>query len=71
MKSINWRYALGEVIIVIIGISLAFSLNNWKERQADRQQREQYLSALKLDINGEIVECCSTEIREHPYKYTL
>ncbi|MEM7575651.1 MAG: DUF6090 family protein [Bacteroidota bacterium] len=54
MKSINWRYALGEIIIVIIGISLAFSLNNWKESSAERRQRQQYLSALELDIVAEI-----------------
>ena len=29
MKKINWRYAIGELLIVIIGISVAFALNNW------------------------------------------
>ena len=54
MKSINWRYALGEIIIVIIGISLAFTLNNWKEGRSDQRQRQQYLSALELDVAAEI-----------------
>ncbi|MCB0706669.1 MAG: hypothetical protein KDC34_15245 [Saprospiraceae bacterium] len=51
---INWKYAIGEVLIVIIGISLAFALNNWKERGANSTQKKQYLENLALDINQEI-----------------
>ncbi|MEL7377777.1 MAG: hypothetical protein AAFN65_12530, partial [Bacteroidota bacterium] len=53
MKQINWRYALGEVLIVILGISIAFSLNNWKEQRADNQLRNQYLMALQSEIEDE------------------
>jgi len=51
---INWKYAIGEILIVIIGISLAFSLNNWKERRADRRLTTLYLQSLALDVEEEM-----------------
>jgi len=54
MKKINWKYALGEIIIVIIGITIAFSLNNWKEESKNRRLKKQYLESLQIDIEKEI-----------------
>ena len=54
MKKINWRYAIGEIIIVIIGISIAFGLNNWRDSQADQALKKQYLELLVSDIEQEI-----------------
>lgn len=50
MKKINWRYALGETLIVIIGITIAFSLNKCSESQKDQKRRTAYLQNLKNDI---------------------
>ncbi|MCK8523151.1 DUF6090 family protein [Aquimarina sp. D1M17] len=50
MKKINWRYALGETLIVIIGITIAFSLNKCSESQKDQKRRSAYLQNLKNDI---------------------
>ena len=50
MKKINWRYAFGETLIVIIGITIAFSLNKYSERLKDRDLRAAYLTNLKNDI---------------------
>ncbi len=37
---INWTYALGEIIIVIIGITIAFALNNWAENAKGRKTKK-------------------------------
>ncbi len=50
MKKINWQYALGETLIVIIGISIAFSLNKCSENSKDNKLRTAYLENLKNDI---------------------
>jgi len=47
---IDWKYALGEIVIVIIGISIAFSLNNWAESRGDRKAATQYLTHLYRDL---------------------
>ena len=50
---INWKYTFGEIIIVIIGISIAFGLNNWASAQKGKSLAKQYLENLKLDIEAD------------------
>lgn len=44
------RYALGEILIVIIGITIAFSMNKCADDRKDNALRLQYLSNIKSDI---------------------
>lgn len=53
LKKINWRYALGEIVIVIIGITIAFALNNWASNSKERKVRQQYLQSLEADLLAE------------------
>ena len=50
MKKINWQYTFGEILIVIIGISIAFSLNKCSETQQNNEIQQRYLENLKDDI---------------------
>ncbi len=50
MKKINWQYALGEVLIVIIGISIAFSMNKCAETSKNDSLRLKYLNSIKNDL---------------------
>lgn len=50
MKKINWKYAFGEILIVIVGISMAFSMNKCSETVKQTAEKEQYLVNLKNDI---------------------
>ncbi len=50
MKSINWKYALGEILIVIIGITIAFSLNKCSVQKENNQLSEMYLANLTRDL---------------------
>jgi len=50
MKKINWNYTLGEILIVIIGISIAFSLNKCAENSQDKKLEKLYLENLKNDV---------------------
>ena len=54
MTKINWRYTFGEILIVMVGISLAFTLNNLKDYYKNQEIEYQYLVALKSDIEDEI-----------------
>ena len=33
---INWQYAIGEVILIFVGITLAIAFNNWNEERKAR-----------------------------------
>lgn len=50
MKQINWWQYIVELIVVIIGISIAFSLENWREHQKEHQITKEYLESLKVDL---------------------
>ncbi|MGC6431709.1 MAG: DUF6090 family protein [Jejuia sp.] len=50
MKKINWQYAFGEILIVIIGISIAFSMNKCAENSKNKTLKLQYLQSIKNDL---------------------
>ena len=43
-------YALGEIILVVIGILIALSINNWNENNKERTTEKSYLKRLSLDL---------------------
>ncbi len=49
----QFRYAFGEILIVIIGISIAFSMNKCAEIQKNESQKKQYLKNIKDDIEAD------------------
>ena len=53
MKKINFRYAFGEILIVIIGISIAFSINKYADNTKTNKLRNQYLINLRKDIEAD------------------
>lgn len=52
------RYAIGEIILVVIGILIALQINNWNNLQNDRQTEIKYLYQIKnsLEDNGLILK---------------
>ena len=53
MKKINWQYSFGEILIVIIGITIAFSMNKCAQDAKDHQQKNQYLTNIKNDVTSD------------------
>jgi hypothetical protein len=54
-------YALGEIVLVVIGILIALEINNWNEGQKLLQQEKATIASLKLEfeknlssLNGDI-----------------
>jgi hypothetical protein len=45
------QYAIGEIILVVIGILIALSINNWNSQQKRAQQEQLYLDNLERDLN--------------------
>jgi len=44
-------YAVGEIILVVIGILIALQINNWNENRKKRNNEQQYLLALKEEFS--------------------
>jgi len=45
------RYAIGEIVLVVIGILIALQINNWNEYRKERLKERAYLERLKQDLN--------------------
>jgi len=44
------RYAIGEIVLVVIGILIALQINNWNEEKKDRSLEIEFLKRLKSDL---------------------
>ena len=45
-----FKYAIGEILLVVIGILIALSINNWNESRKDKQLAKEYLKSLRSDL---------------------
>lgn len=49
-------YAIGEIILVVIGILIALSINNWNEQRKENKQVVAFLNRLIPEIDSNIYE---------------
>ncbi len=47
-------YAIGEIILVVIGILIALSINNWNQKQLDRKKEKNYIFSLIEDAKTDL-----------------
>ncbi|MFD1316637.1 DUF6090 family protein [Namhaeicola litoreus] len=45
------RYAVGEIILVVIGILIALQINNWNEQRKERIQEKIFLKRFDAELN--------------------
>jgi hypothetical protein len=50
MEKINWKNYFIELIVVFIGITAAFLLNNWREDYKSNELEIKYLNSIKNDV---------------------
>ncbi len=47
---LNWKYALGEVVLIFIGISLAVGFQNWNAQSQKHREKLVFLERIKSDL---------------------
>jgi competence protein ComGC len=50
-----FKYAIGEIVLVVIGILIALSINNWNKQNEDRKLEKRYISELMLDLQKDSI----------------
>jgi len=50
------KYAIGEILLVVIGILIALSINNWNIHQIEQNEERNYLTRLVQDLKWDINE---------------
>jgi hypothetical protein len=48
------RYAIGEILLVVIGILIALQINNWNEHRKENVKIKTYLKSMQVDLNNDI-----------------
>lgn len=51
-----FKYAIGEIILVVIGILIALQINNWNENRLNKQEEKVLLLSIKKDFLSAIAE---------------
>ena len=47
-------YAIGEIILVVIGILIALQINNWNANRIQKQKESVYLGNIERDLNDQL-----------------
>jgi len=59
-RSANYiKYAIGEIVLVVIGILIALSINNWNENNKSLRQVNSLLETIKLNLVDDIIQADS------------
>jgi hypothetical protein len=48
------RYAIGELLLVVLGILIALQINNWNEERIEQRQISEYARALIKDLERDV-----------------
>jgi len=51
---LDWSYAIGELIIVTVGVLIALGVNQWQQDRGDRALELKYADRLKADLQEDI-----------------
>lgn len=55
-------YAVGEIVLVVIGILIALQINNWNERKKERAQEQKYLIEIRKNLEADYAQIESVDI---------
>ncbi len=44
------KYAIGEIVLVVVGILIALQINNWNEDRTARKSENQILNSLAVNF---------------------
>ncbi len=59
-----FKYAIGEIVLVVIGILIALSINNWNEENKKHKKEKELLSNVKTSIINNI-DFINEDIKSH------
>jgi Family of unknown function (DUF6090) len=51
-----FRYAIGEIVLVVIGILIALSINNWNQERLERKSEHKILIDLRVEFEANLYD---------------
>ena len=49
-----FKYAIGEIVLVVIGILIALSINNWNEKNKLKKEESKILTEIRKSLKGDL-----------------
>ncbi|MEQ8927958.1 MAG: DUF6090 family protein [Fulvivirga sp.] len=49
-------YAIGEIVLVVIGILIALQVDNWNKENENRDKERKYLTELKTNLHEDVIQ---------------
>ncbi len=62
------RYAIGEIVLVVIGILIALSINNWNQERKTKLKSQAYISEIVNDLAMDTLNVNSLINKANDYK---
>lgn len=56
VRSVSWKHAFGEVLLIVIGITIALAVNSWWEDQQDRRSEDLILRQLHAALQADLID---------------
>ncbi len=56
LKSMNWKYIVGEVLLIFLGITMAIWFDNWNSQQKIDQRKEEAVVKIREEIEQNLAE---------------
>jgi hypothetical protein len=50
----SWKHAVGEVLLIFVGISLALAADEWNDRRLDRKDEFEFLSEIVTNLQNDL-----------------
>ena len=68
--TIDWRYAVGEVSLIVIGILIALAASEWQTARAERRTELALLGELRTGLAADLIS--ATELLDRaPYEQSM
>lgn len=65
---LDWTYAIGELVIVTLGVLVALGIQQWNEERVDREEEIEILGRLLFDLNTDLTylqdQLSAAEVKE-------
>ncbi|MGW9684020.1 hypothetical protein [Flagellimonas sp. 2504JD1-5] len=61
-KNFNWKYIVGEIVLLFVGINLAIWFNDWNTSKAVQQDKEVALVKIKGEIEANLEELVKNRV---------
>ena len=55
-----FKYAIGEIVLVVIGILIALQINNWNNNRLESSKEQLFLKNLESDVKANLIEYKNT-----------